>query len=89
MPVPGVAHHQVVVGQQHGVEVVALEAATVHLGDANAVTGDADEADEALVPSSHERLDRAAGTVGDVELVGLDEVVQLHQVDLVDLQPLE
>ena len=53
----------------------------MHAGDAHAVAGDADEADEALVAGLGQRLDRAAGAVGDLPLVGLDEVVQLDQVD--------
>ena len=55
----------------------------------SAVAGDADEAGQPLVPGPHQRLDRAAGPVGHVPLVGLDQVVQLDHVDRVDLQPLE
>ena len=58
-------------------------------GDAGAVAGDADEAHEALVAGLGQRLDGAAGAVGHLPLVGLDEVVQLDQVDGVDLQALE
>ena len=56
-------------------------------GDAQAVPGDADVPREPLVAGLHERLDGAAGTVGDVPLVGLDEVVQLDEVDVVDAHP--
>ena len=76
-----------VVGQQHRVEVELFEAAQVHLGDPQPVSGDADEADEPLVARRGQRRDRTLGTERDVPLVGLDEVVQLDQVDLVDTHP--
>ena len=53
------------------------------------MSGDADEAHEPLVARRGQRLDRAAGTERDVPLVGLDEVVQLDQIDLVDAHPVE
>ena len=61
----------------------------MHLGDAQPVAGDADEPHEPLVACRGERLDRTARTERDLPLVGLDEVVQLDQVDLVDAHPLE
>ena len=45
--------------------------------------------DEALVAGGGERLDGAAGRERLVPLVGLDEVVQLDQVDVVDRHALE
>ena len=61
----------------------------MHPGDPEAVTGDADVAGQALVPGREQRLERAARTDGDLPLVGLDEVVELDQVDVVDAHPLE
>ena len=76
-----------VVRQQHAVVVEALQAAQVHLGDAQTMPGDADMAHEAFLPGTHQRLERAARPVGDLPLVLLDEVVQLDQVDAVDAEP--
>src|SRR5207249_11985327 len=78
-----------VVRQQHRVVVETLETASVHARDAEAVAGDADEPRQPLVPRANERLQRAAGAVGDLPLVLLDEVVQLDEVDMVDAEPLE
>ena len=61
----------------------------MHAGDAGAVAGHADEADQALVPCLGQRLDGAAGAVRDLPLVGLDQVVELDQVDVVDLEALQ
>ena len=61
----------------------------MHPGDAVAVAGHADVAHEPLVAGRGQRLHRAAGREGDLPLVGLDEVVQLDEVDVVDLQSLE
>ena len=59
----------------------------MHLGDPQPMAGDADEAHEPLVACRGEGGDRTARTERDVPLVGLDEVVQLDQVDLVDVHP--
>ena len=48
--------------------------------------GDADEPAQAFVAGLGQRLDRTARPEGDVPLLGLDEVVQLDEVDLVDPQ---
>ena len=61
----------------------------MHASDAQAVPGDADEARQAFVARPRQRLDGAAGPEGHVPLVGLDQVVELDQVDVVDAQPLE
>ena len=58
-------------------------------GDRDAVPGDPDEADQALVPGSHRRLERAARRERGPPLVLLDQVVQLDQVDPVGAQPFE
>ena len=55
-----VLHHGVVVGQQHGVEGEALEAAQVHAATV-AVAGDADEARQARVARLDRGLERPAG----------------------------
>ena len=88
-PVGVVLQADEAVRQQDRVEREALEAAQVHAGDARAVAGDADEAHQALVAGLRQRLDGAAGAVGRLPLVVLDEVVELDEVDGVDLQPLE
>ena len=49
-----------VVRQQHRVEREPLEAAAVHRGDRETVTGDADESHETLVARLDRRLERAA-----------------------------
>jgi hypothetical protein len=63
----------------HGVGV-ALEAAQVHLGDGDAVAGDA-EASASLLTRFDGRLQRTAGAERRRPLVGVDEIVQLEQVD--------
>jgi hypothetical protein len=68
---------------------VALETAVVHIGDPHAVTRDADEASEPFVASAQQGLDRTAGSEGDVPLVGLDEVVELDEIDVVGAEPAE
>ena len=40
---------------------------------------------QTFVARTFQRLHRAARAVGDVELFGLDQVVQLHHVDVVDV----
>ena len=62
--VAGVLHHQVAVGQQDGVEVEHFEGAEVQGGSVEAVTGHADEADEAFVACLDERFEGAAGAEG-------------------------
>ena len=61
----------------------------MHAGDAQAVPGHPDVADEPLVAGPGQRLDGAAGPVGDLPLVRLDEVVQLDQIDMVDVHALQ
>ena len=87
--IDGLGQQRVVVREQHAVEREALQRAQVHLGDAQTMAGDADVAHEPLVASAGERLDGAARAVGDVPLVGLDEVVQLDRVDVVNAHPLQ
>lgn len=53
------------------------------------MTGDADVAGQAFVPGLRQRRNGAAGAVRDLPLVGLDQVVQLDQVDVVDAEPFE
>ena len=84
-----VLHHHVVVGQQDGIEREALEAAEVHRGDGDAVAGDADEARQALRARLDGVLERAAGAERRLPLGFVDEVVELEQVDVIGLQPLE
>ena len=55
----------------------------------SSVPGDADEAHEPLVAGPDEGLQRAAGPDRHLPLVGLDQVVQLDQVDPVDPEALE
>lgn len=85
----GVLHHDVVVGEEDGVEVEFLEAALVHGGDGGAVAGDADIADEALVAGFEGGLEGAAGAHGGFPFEGVDEVVELEEVYLVDLKAFE
>ena len=61
----------------------------MHPADAQAVTRDAHEAGQAFVAGPRQRLDGASGAEGHFPLVGLDQVVQLDQVDVVDAQPLQ
>ena len=69
-----VLHLHEVVRAQHGVEVEALQAALVHLRDAEAVAGDADEADQALLARLDARLQRAARAERDVPLDHVDRL---------------
>ena len=78
-----------VVRQEHGVEREALEAAPVHRGDREAVAGDADEADEALLARLDGGLERAVRRQRDLPVDHVDEVVELDQVDVVDAEPVE
>jgi len=57
--------------------------------DLGSVAGDADEADESLLPSLDRRLQRAAGAERSVLLNRIREVVELPQVDVVDPQALQ
>ena len=82
-------HQREVEREQHGVEVEAFETAQVHVRDAQAVAGDADEPHETLVACRGERLDGATGSERDLPLVGLDEVVELDHVDVGDVHALE
>ncbi len=62
---------------------------TVHPRHRQAVAGDADEADEALVARLDGRLERAAFAQRGLPLDHVDEVVQLDQVDVVDAEAVE
>ena len=84
-----VLHLHAVVRAQHRVEVEALEAALVHLRDAEAVAGDADVPHQALLARLDARLQRAARAQRDVPLDHVAQVVQLDRVDVVDPEPLE
>ena len=53
------------------------------------MAGDADEANEPLVPGLEHRLERAARPERLLPLRGMDEVVQLDQVDRRDVHPVE
>ena len=57
--------------------------------DSHPVARDADEADEPLVPRSHQRLDCAIRAMSDIPLVFLDEVVELDEVDVLDVHALQ
>ncbi len=53
------------------------------------MAGHADVRHEPLVASREHRFERSARTDRDLPLVGLDEVVQLDQIDTVDTHPLQ
>ena len=61
----------------------------MHRGDGHAVAGDADEARLAGVARFDGRLERAARRHRRLPLRFVDEIVELHQVDVVRLQPLQ
>ena len=61
----------------------------MHPRHRQAVAGDADEADEALVARLDGRFERAAFAQRGLPLDHVDEVVQLDQVDVVDAEPVE
>src|ERR1700674_2505205 len=61
----------------------------MHRGDGDAVTGNADVAREALSARFDGVLKRAAGAQGGLPLAFIDEVVELQQVDVVGLEPLQ
>ena len=84
-----VAHLDVAVGSEHRVERKPLEAAQVHPRDCQAVAGDADEADEALVARLDGCFERAALAQRGLPLDHVDEVVQLQQVDAIDAEAFE
>ena len=58
-------------------------------GHGHPVAGDADEADQALLPGLDHGLQRAARSEGGLPLLRLDQVVQLDQVEVVDPQSLQ
>ena len=58
-------------------------------GDAGAVPGHADEADQPLVARLDRRLDRAPGPWAWSHSSWIDEVVELDQIDVIDAQPLQ
>ena len=70
-----------------GAKSLIAAGAQVHRGDPQAMTGHADMAHKAFLPRAHERLQRAARSVGDRPFVLLDEIVQLDQVDAIDAEP--
>ncbi len=84
-----VLHLHEVVRAQHRVEVEALQAALVHLRDAEAVAGDADVVDQALLPRLDARFECAARAQRRVPLDHVAQVVQLDRVHVVDPEPLE
>ncbi len=53
------------------------------------MAGHTDEADEPFVARRDQGGDDTVGREGGVPLVGLDEVVQLDEVDLIDPHPIE
>jgi hypothetical protein len=53
------------------------------------VAGDADVADQAVVPRAHRALDRPATPGRDVELVDRADRVELQQVDAIDAETLQ
>ena len=53
------------------------------------MTGDADEANESLVPSLHTGAERPVVPEGLLPALLVGQVVELDQIDLLDLQPLE
>ena len=61
----------------------------MHPGNRQPVPGDADEAHEALVARLDRRFERPALAEGGLPLDGVDEVVQLDQVEVVDPETLE
>ena len=87
--VPGVLHRDVAEGEQHRVERKSLEAAPVHLGDGEAVPGDADEPDEPFLPRLDGGAQRSVVAQRQVPLSRVDEAMELEEVDAVDAQPLE
>ena len=58
-------------------------------GDGDTVAGDPDKAREALVASFDRCFKRAAGRHRGVPLVGIDEVVQLEEVDVLHPEAFE
>ena len=88
-PVHRIAERDRVARREHGVEREDVERAAVLVGHRQAVAGDADEADEPLVAGLERCLERPAGTERLLPLAGMDEVVQLDQVDRGDIHPVE
>src|SRR5881409_2880037 len=68
---------------------MAAQCLQVRAGRAVAVTGDADPGDQTLVLRLQRRLQRAAGAGHLVERLDIPDRVQLEEVDVVRLQPLE
>ena len=58
-------------------------------GHSHAVSGDTDIADQSFCLCLDHGLDRTAAREGRLPLVGIDQVVQLDQVDMVSSQPFE
>ena len=83
----GLREHREVARHEHGVERESAQAFVVPLGRERAVAGDADEPHQSSVACGHQGLECAAGSQCDLLLFGIDQVVQLDQVDLVDAQP--
>ncbi len=84
-----VLHHGVAVGQQHRVEIEALQRLPVRRGDRPAVAGDADVAYQALIAGGNGRFQRPARAERGLPLVRVDQVVELDQVNVVNVQPLQ
>jgi len=82
-------HGQEVVGEQDGVEVEPLEAATMGGRDLAAVAGDADPADKALLSRLDGCFNDAARAQRLVPLNRVGEVVELPQVDVVHAESVQ
>ena len=87
--VPVVLPETEVAGKQHRIEIEPLDAAEMHAGDAQAVTGYPDEPDQSLVAGPRQRLDGAAGSMRRLPLVFFDQIVELDEVDPVDAEACE
>ena len=57
--------------------------------DGDAVAGDTDEADQALILRTDDSLEDTAASEGCLPLRLLDEVVQLNQVNVIGAKPFE
>ena len=88
-PVVGAVQQHEVDRQEDGRHVLTLDRAEVHARDPDAVPGHTDVARQSFVARREQRLERATGRHRRLPLVGLDEVVQLDQVDVIDIHPLQ
>src|SRR5262249_42069269 len=81
--------HDVIVGQEDGIKVEALQAALMHGGNGPAMPGDPDEPHETLLPCFDRRVQRPAWSHRQVPVIGVKQGVQLNQIDRIDLQAFE